>query len=278
MKIKYMIAALAIGTTLSVDAQIFNFSLRTNNQQLIDQALNGAFVRINQSYELCDTAKNEHFGRNGENYFNIVPFIGVKTEHGLVIPSAIQKPWEYDKDFEVYKNQYKPMAFDSKISLLNSKDKTTIAISFPIDCVKLTDKLCCLKDSSQSISGFKVDSVSGAKEGWIIWITGNSDLVKNDSIKYNSIKKNIDVPIDGKSVNIEQPELSGLVYGGIYVTPIQTNIGQISLLLTGIIVSEGQGWVLDFPFIEVPKVTSKLTPIEGIGRKGTLNTLKKKKI
>lgn len=271
-----MIAALAIWSTLSVDAQIFNFSLRTNNQQLIDMALNGAFVRINQSYELCDTAKNEHFGRNGEDYFSIVPFIGIKTELGLVIPSAIQTPWKYDKDFEGYENQYKPMITDSEISLLNSPNKPT-TISFPIDCIKLTDKLCCYKDTVQSISGFKVDSASGEKDGWIIWITGNSSLAKKDSVKYNSIKKNIDVPTDGKSIHIEQPEFSGIVYGGIYVTPIQMNIGQISLMLTGIIVANGEEWMIDFPFVEVPKMTSKLTPIEDIGRKGTLNTLKKKK-
>ena len=35
--------------SLPTTAQIFNFSLRTNNQQLIDEALAGAFVRINQS-------------------------------------------------------------------------------------------------------------------------------------------------------------------------------------------------------------------------------------
>ncbi len=53
---------------LPTTAQIFNFSLRTNNQQLIDEALAGAFVKINQSYELCDTVKDEHFGRDGKDF------------------------------------------------------------------------------------------------------------------------------------------------------------------------------------------------------------------
>jgi len=271
-----MLTALAIAMALSANAQIFNFSLRTNNQQLIDKALDGALVRINQSYELCDTVKNEHFGREGKDYFSIVPFIGIKTERGIVASSALQTPWKYDKDYEDYENQYKPIVRDSKMSLLNSSDKTIVSMSSSTECVGITNKLCCLDDSVQSISGLKVDSASGAKNGWIIWLTGNSNLVENDSVKYNSIQKDIDVPIDGESIHLEQPEFSGMVYGGVYVTPIQTAIGQITFTLTGIIVSDEQGWTLDFPFIKTPKSTSKRTPIEDVVRKGTLNTLKKK--
>lgn len=57
---------------LPATAQIFNFSLRTNNQQLIDEALSRAFVRINQSYELCDTVKDEHFGRDGKDNTSVI--------------------------------------------------------------------------------------------------------------------------------------------------------------------------------------------------------------
>ena len=54
MSKRYLALSLLIAITLPMAAQIFNFSLRTNNQQLIDEALSGAFIKINQSYELCD--------------------------------------------------------------------------------------------------------------------------------------------------------------------------------------------------------------------------------
>ena len=109
MKIKSHILVLMACVSLQTTAQIFNFSLRTNNQQLIDEALAGAFVRINQSYELCDTIKDEHFGRGGKDYFSIIPFIGVQTEQGLIFPSAALRPWSCDKDFAEYDGQYKPL-------------------------------------------------------------------------------------------------------------------------------------------------------------------------
>lgn len=277
MRIKHILVTVAIVIALPVNAQIFNFSLRTNNQQLIDKALEGAFVRINQSYELCDTVKNEHFGRNEKDYFSIIPFIGVETERGLIFPSATLVPWTYDKDFEEYKNQYKPLVTNSKVSLLNSPDKAVRSLSSQINGVKLTDRLSCLNDSLQSIPGLRVDTVSGVKDGWLIWITSDSNLAENDSVRYNSIKKDIEVPIDGEYLRLEKPEISGTVYGGIYVTPIQTEIGQIAFTLTGVMVLDSEGWVLDFPFIEVPKCTKALTPIESIGGKGRLNPLKKKK-
>lgn len=75
MRIKNIIGVFLVLLAFPLNAQIFNFSLRTNNQQVIDEAMSGAFVRINQSYELCDTVQNEHFGRNEKDYFSIVPFV-----------------------------------------------------------------------------------------------------------------------------------------------------------------------------------------------------------
>ena len=82
MKIKSLILILMTIVALPTTAQILNFSLRTNNQQLIDKALAGAFVRINQSYELCDTVKDEHFGRNGKNY--LVLYLSLELKQNRV--------------------------------------------------------------------------------------------------------------------------------------------------------------------------------------------------
>ena len=41
MSKRYLALSLLIAITLPMAAQIFNFSLRTNNQQLIDEALSG---------------------------------------------------------------------------------------------------------------------------------------------------------------------------------------------------------------------------------------------
>lgn len=85
--------------SLPLSAQFFNLSLKTNSQQLIDEALVGAFTKIEQGYELCDTVSDEHFGRNGKDYFSLIPFIGIETERGLLFPNGALEPWTLDKDF-----------------------------------------------------------------------------------------------------------------------------------------------------------------------------------
>lgn len=277
MKQRYITVVLLFLTVLPLGAQIFNFSLKTNNQQLIDKALSGAFVKINQSYELCDTVSDEHFGRNEKDYFSIIPFIGIETERGLVFPTATLKPWTFDNDFNEYKGQYKPIVTHSQLSLLNSPNNAVRSIESNIIGEKVTERLSLLNDSVQSIRGLLVDSISGLKDGWLIWLTSETDIVENDSVKFISIKKDIEVPIDGEYLRIERPDLSGTVYGGIYVTPVQTGIGQLVFTLTGVMVLDDEGWIIDFPFINAPKQAVTLTPIGSLGRNQGLNQLKKKK-
>ena len=61
------------------------------------------------------------------------------------------------------------------------------------------------------------------------------------------------------------------------MTPVQIGIGQVAFTLTGVMVLDDEGWVLDFPFIEERKETKTLTPIDKLGEKGNLNPLKKKR-
>ena len=263
---------------LPTSAQIFNFSLRTNNQQLIDEALSGAFVRINQSYELCDTIKNEHFGREGKNYFNIIPFIGIESEKGIIYSSVALEPWNYDKDFNEYKGKYKPLITETKFRILNSgKRSANRNFELPFMGVDISKHLCILNDSTHTNQGLKVDTVSGIKNGWLIWLSSNSNLVESDSVRFTSIKKDIEVPIEGGYLHIDKPEISEIVYGGIYVTPIQSSIGQLTFTLTGVMVLDKEGWVLDFPFIKESKENKMLTPINEISGGTKLNPLKKKR-
>lgn len=278
MKIKSLILILMTIVALPTTAQILNFSLRTNNQQLIDKALAGAFVRINQSYELCDTVKDEHFGRNGKDYFSIIPFIGIETEQGLIFPSTTLKPWTYDNDFNEYKGKYKPLVTESKINILNHRDGYAVRnVELPFTGTSLSKYLSIYNDSIQHNQGLKIDTIPGLKNGWLIWLSSNSTLLETDSVRLTSIKKDIEVPTDGSSLHIEKLETNETVFGGIYVTPVQSSIGQLTFTLTGIMVLDEDSWVLDFPFMKAPQEVKILTPINGLSGGGKLNPLKKKR-
>lgn len=278
MKTKNLLMIFLAVIAFPVTAQIFSLSMRTNNQQLIDEAIAGAFVRIDQSYELCDTINDEHYGREGKDYFSIIPFIGIETEQGLVFPSSALRPWSSDEDFEKYQSQYKPLVIDTKISILNNRKEHNLRdIKPPFTGKEISGHMSLLCDSTQANQGFRVDTIPGVKDGWLIWLTSNSNLTETDSVRFASIKKEIEVPIDGGFLHIDKPEISEAVYGGIYVTPIQTSIGQLTFTLTGVMVLDEEGWVLDFPFIKEPKENKTLTPINGISGGAKLNPLKKKR-
>ena len=278
MRMRYFTFPLLVAIALPMAAQIFNFSFRTNNQQLIDEALSGAFIKVNQSYELCDTITDEHFGQNGKDYFNIIPFIGINTSKGFVFPSAMLEPWTSDSDYDEYKEQYKPLISASKYSVLNTdKDLDLGTSTQPVSGTGITKHLCLLNDTTQEQSGLSVDTIPGIKNGWLIWLSSNTNLADTDSVRFTSIKKEIEVPIDGRDLHIEIPEISETVYGGVYVTPILTSIGQLTFTLTGVMVLGKDGWVMDFPFIHQPQEAKRLTPINDFPDNSKLNQLRKKK-
>lgn len=267
-----------VAVSLPATAQILNFSLRTNNQQLIDEALSGAFVRIDQSYELCDTIKDQHFGRGGKDYFSIVPFLGFETERGLVFPSDVETPWVNDKDFSEYKDDFKPIVTKTTLSILNNSYKLARrTISSPIEGEELTSCLRILDDSLYKNNGLMVDTLSGVKKGWLVWISTKSNPIESDSVRFISMKKDIEVPNDGECLRIDRPEISDNIFGGIYVTPVQSTIGQLTFSLSGVLVSDEGGWFLEFPFIKRSEEMKPLTPIKGQTGNTKLNPLKKKR-
>ncbi len=281
MKTKYILLVGFAIIAMPMSAQIFNFSLQTNSQQLIDEALSGAFVKITQSYRLYDTINDEYLGRNGADYFNKVPFLGIKTERGLIVPSTVEQPWTCDEDFNKYQGKYKPILSESSLSPLNAEPGSTIPIHTPFTVVdEIDDGISIVNDSTYCDTGLKVDSISGHKNGWFIWLSSNNfDYV--DSIRLTSISEAIEVPDDGKSIDIDPPglwETAETVYGGIYVTPIQTAIGEVSLYVTGYMVEGNDGWKLIFPFVKTGTKEIMLTPIDnGLGNFNPSKSKKKRK-
>jgi hypothetical protein len=240
-------------------AQLFNFSLRTNNQQVIDVALQGAFFKIDESYELCDTVRNEHFGRNEKNYFNKVSFVGVNTEKGLCYLSLAETPWVIDKDFEEYNGYYKPILTETNIKAFNDDSLKRIPIE-KISSVQLNSQVSILPDASIFKQGLAIDSLPGEKEGWIVWISTSKTLSDADSVKYTSIYKKLHILEDGSPFKIDSPESTDSILGGVFITAKQVSVGHLCFSLVGMVIPKDTAWEISFPFIHTP-LKKVLTPI-----------------
>ena len=276
MKSLLTIITLLLFAAFNSNAQFLNFVPKTNNQQLIDEALSGAFVKLTQSYELNDTITQEHFGRNGKDYFSQIPFIGIITEGGYLFPNVILSPWELDADFIEYKEKYKPQINQSDLIILNGKGNIRKE-SIDQSHLKETQKnFCLLNDTIETNKGIKLDSIPGEKNGWFVWLTSDQNINEVDSVKLFSIKKDIEVPINGEALFLSDPDINENIIGGFYLTPTQTEIGQITFILTGVILRNEDGWKLEFPAIQEHKENKKLTPINSLDE-DKLKQLKKKR-
>lgn len=272
LNIILVLALLCFG--LSLKGQALNFAFRSNNQQILEEALRGAFVTLVQSYELCDSITNERFGREGKPYFSRIPFLGIETTKGLIAEKNIITPWLIDGDFKKYEGRYLPIltetSFEAVQSVAPIRDHIPPLINS--DNTNHLKDFICFNDSIVQNFGLEVDSLAGTKNGWIIWVS-SSDDIKTESIKLNPIKKDIEINYEGLPIQIDTPTGEESIIGGIYITPSQSKPGQLNLLITGILSYSNNEWQINFPFLSMPKKEEKpLTPVK---RSETLNELPK---
>lgn len=259
---------------LTVKGQVLNFAFKSNNQQILEDALKGAFVTVIQSYELCDTTTNERFGREGKSYFSQIPFLGIKTTKGLILEKEVITPWQLDDDFSKYEDEYLPILTETTFGARPSDSFMTSTLPSLINSenTKPLKNFICFRDSINQTFGLEVDSLSGLKNGWIIWVSLSKDT-QNDSIKLNPIRKDIEISDDGIPIKIDNPSGEDTIMGGIYIVPKQTKIGQISLFISGILSYSDDEWLINFPFVSSLKKEEK--PLTPVNRKEGLNELPK---
>ena len=260
-------------------AQFMGFSIKSNNQVFIEQALQQTFVRVNQSYQLQDTVHNEIFGRNEKDYFSIIPFLGIRTQQGLLIDQDAVHPWKHDEDFKVYEGQYKPVVFQTQLTYLRSKFGSILAnpVVNEANIQQLAKSPVALYIDSLHQQGLTCDTVVGSKSGWMVWVIDPQTESHPDSIRLVSYKKDLFIKHATDTIRVDTPNENQSVLGGVFVNPVQTHVGQITFLLTGVAVNKGKHWILHFPFVgQIEKEKKELTIIKSESNHNKLPKKRKK--
>ena len=274
---KLLVVLLAV-MPYSAKAQFSGFNLKSNNQIFIEEALQGAFPILEQSYQLKDAKKNEILGRGGKDYFSKLSFLAIRTNYGLIIHQDAVHPWAKDDDFVKYENQYEPILFRSSLICPGKENKSTV-----INDTIGEKKVSSLKNTpfvvyrdSLFLDGLECDTLSGKKEGWMVWFTADGDLNPSSKISLMSYKKDIHINKEDESLVVATPETSKQILGGIYICPVATRVGQITFRLVGIANKNGNNWILHCPFFSLQQQkTEELTIINNGMNK--LNPKKHKK-
>lgn len=230
---------------LSASAQLLNF--RIGSDVIVEAAVRDAIVLVESNYCIQDIETGQKYGRNGQTYFNVLHFLGCKTDKGIMISEMSIHPWDVDNLFDKYRseNKYKPLLDSTFVIRSFSSDKT--------ETINLRRNLSFNNDSTMVCANIGVGSVDGltltfdheeSVANWIIWV---KDPVKNDPMGTSGelgctiIKKTIDFSMDDAMV--DPPSFSNSYLGGLYVSAKVINVGLVELSLSGFIVGTSDKWI-----------------------------------
>lgn len=251
-----------------------NILFKNQTVSIIENAVIEGITIVSQSYQLEDTVTHQKFGRYGKPEFGQGYSVGVKIPGKLILHRSAVEPWNEDPNFERYKKSHMPVRYKRTIrecgdTLITEK----IVQNEHIDDLYRSE-LFALQDSSINVKqGFQLDTLPGNKNGWLIWVISDNPIEKSDSIHNESLmiyKSELSFNNEQCEVNIKAPSTEKEVWGGIFVTPVQTSVGQITFFLSGIIQYKGNDiWSVISPFMKeaitpITETLDDLTPIETI--------------
>ncbi len=258
MKKQILLLSILCGA-LSLHSQVY---VKSPEQQLVEQAIDGCFFEISQSYRLEDPKTKNQYGRNGANIFGSQTSFGVKVSEGFFITDVIAHPWEYDSSFQPYKSEYVPVLYETRIN-----DSIESAISIPD--FKNGNKLVYFVSDKKLFDGIGLSLNPQFKDlhGWLVWLVEK----EGNAHDYISYKKQIDSLVCGMTYEIDKPNSSFKLVGAVYLVPMQCQLGYLKFGLAGIVVPNKDKWCLvSVCFNETLQADKSKEPIATSGKQDEL--------
>lgn len=269
---------LLLFTPFLMMGQIF----KSPNQQFVEQAIKDGIFIIKQTYQLEDTTTQQRFGRYGNEEFGAFSSLAIRTTDGYIVDSMLLSPWNSDNNYSRYRDSHRPVMARSFSKEFG--DSIMSQIIYSVDSLNIgQSRLVKLCPQDSVFTGFSNKRYNQSIEGWVVWLSNDSTLNEYNGSKnpeFTIFKRTIDFQPDSVSYKIDTPNISKQVWGGIFVVPEQTEIGQITFFLGGVIVKddESNDWVIITPIqsttMILPRPEDELTPLN---RQPAENKKKKRK-
>lgn len=246
----------------TVNAQfekVFNFS--SSNQQIIQTALEGAFVKVERSYRIQDLVTGQLFGLNGGDIFGTAFCLAIKAENGLLLSDQAIEPWLYDSNYNKIKESYGTLPYKVTIK---DQEKEYVLDSLSVISPKEHSRLFYHKNTDLVKDGALPLCLNvGEIDGWLVWVTEN----ENTNLNYTIVRHKQQYVDENSIYSIETPNISQKIVGGAFVTYSQSQVGTITFQVAGVIVPDDRNWALARVFNpsstdEKEKSGVNITPIE----------------
>lgn len=243
------------------------------NQQLVEEAIKGGILVIEQSYQLEDTTTHQRYGRYGKPEFGKNYSFAVRAEDGVCLTDPSVHPWNYDENFARYSNSHKPVLYKSRYRELNDSLMTDVSLNYATALKNNGNRLFFIQDTSSfKTRGLSFGACANDRFCWIVWIT-SSNKEDLSSARFNLVilKKKINILSDSTAISIEPIRSDKKILGGVVLSSEQAGIGQIVFKLCGVITSDRGEWVMIVPSFsnsvsENPKpADEELTPADKSG-------------
>ena len=224
-------------------------TLQSANQQFIEDAVkNGVFI-VRRCYRLQDTTTDppSFFGWQNMDYFGETFSLGIKVVDGYLLGDSAVRPWEYDDKFKKHaqKERFVPVLSTSEYKTLDDtgykplpfREITTKEIS--------AGRVYLAQDAAVfNQKGFSVDYSDGNKKGWLVWLVSDKPVEGQDhpAVTFMIYRSELTFERDKESYEVNIPATDKQPFGGFYVLPEITDIGQINFRLAGALHNENGKW------------------------------------
>lgn len=221
---------------LSVNAQISNLF---EAEDLIKKTNGKALAVVEQMYLLKDK-KGNVYGLNGNEEFGKTYSLGIVTDGGLIVTDKAVHPWNYDPNYDQYKNDksYEPVLYETDIKSFG--EKQPVRMECTEDAPMILGNGFSIMSCFQNGGGLALTDTIGNIEGWMVWAMHPSISDFRKDIEYNTVICRWDANVDADGhVDIDAsdffpPNNGQKAIGGFFVVPNITKAGNISFELCAV--------------------------------------------
>lgn len=252
---KILAIILLLASFHSAAAQISQSLLNSPNQQLVETAVEDAFIILQQDYQLLDTATNTRYGWNHQELFNSIYSVGIRVEEGYVVNDRFMAPWKYDTRYINLNNTaYRPIISNTQYRTLYDTTMTCVQYDEQA-CLPIKENLLYRTDRIvNECRGLTIDTLHGTKEGWLVWLVASDSTLTSDS-EPSIVTYRYKLTTDSAVTDypLPRPAVSGHILSGIYVVPVNSAIGVLDFRMIGAAYRSGDKWY-------IARVSAKLAP------------------
>lgn len=229
----------------SAYAQLLN--VRIGSDALVEDAIKDAVVIVESNYCIQDTETNQKYGRNGKSYFNILQFLGCRTDKGIITCQKAIQPWAVDEMFDKYRgnNKYQPL-LDSTLVVRTLSVDTVENISIASDLSFNNDStLICTNVGGSRADGLMLSADNADSINWIVWVKNstNKESKESPNVEFTITKKTVD--FSKENVIVDTPNSTNSFIGGLYVSAKVVSVGLVEFSLSGFVVDNSGKWIVE---------------------------------